>query len=243
MKKLKLISGILVINLFMSSSCGRNPKSDSDFQGGASASTTVKNESSDFIQKIEEVKIGNQVWMASNLNVDRFKNGDIIPQVKSDAQWVIACDDKKPAWCYYENESENGPIYGKLYNLYAVHDPRGLAPEGWRIPSNIDWATLTDYLGGEQVAGAKLKSKTGWRPNCEGTNESGFSALPNGMRYTKGNFGSIGFEGKWWSLSELSSDINNIEPFVRGLSYDDRVLDVAGANKYRAGMSVRCIKE
>ena len=109
-----------------------------------------------------EVTIGNQVWMTKNLNVDKFRNGDVIPEAKSEEEWKKAGEEGKPAWCYYENDPANGAKYGKLYNWYAVNDLRGLAPEGYHVPTNDEWTVLIDYLGGGEVAGKKMKSKSGW---------------------------------------------------------------------------------
>lgn len=114
------------------------------------------------VNQINEVKIGNQIWMAQNLNVSRFRNGDSIPHAKSAEDWEKAGKEQKPAWCYYNNEPTNESRYGKLYNWYAVNDPRGLAPEGWHIPSDLEWKQLTDYIGGNVMAGKKLKSTKGW---------------------------------------------------------------------------------
>lgn len=107
----------------------------------------------------KSVLVGAQTWMAENLNVDEFKNGDSIPQAKTQLEWMEACKNKSPAWCYYENDIQNGDDFGKLYNWYAVSDERGLAPDGWHIPSNFEWREMFDYLGGINVAGNKLKSK------------------------------------------------------------------------------------
>ena len=106
----------------------------------------------------KEIKIGQQVWMVENLNVDKFRNGEIIPEAKTDAEWKKAAENKQAAWCYYNNDSSNGTKYGKLYNWYAVNDPRGLAPKGWHIPSDKEWTDLTDYLGGIGRAGARRQN-------------------------------------------------------------------------------------
>ena len=111
---------------------------------------------------IEEVKIGNQIWTSKNLDVDKFNNGDIIPEAKTVEEWKTAYKNRKPAWCYYDNDTTNGVKYGKLYNWYAVKDPRGVAPKGWHIPSKEEWLEISDYLGGEKLAGNKMKSTTGW---------------------------------------------------------------------------------
>ena len=95
---------------------------------------------------IKSVKIGNQEWMSENLNVDHFRNGDIIPEVKSKEDWEEAGKNGQPAWCYYENDPKNGEKYGKFYNWYAVNDPRGLAPEGWHIPSDGEWTEMINFL-------------------------------------------------------------------------------------------------
>jgi len=140
----------------------------------------------------QTVTIGTQVWMTKNLDVSTFRNGDPIPQAKTDEEWVKAGDNKQPAWCYYENDPANGAKYGKLYNWYAVSDSRGLAPVGYHVPSDAEWTLLTDYLGGEEKAGDKMKSKQGWAEDGNGTNSSGFSGLPGGNRNSNGSFDLIG---------------------------------------------------
>jgi len=127
---------------------------------------------------MKQVKIGKQTWMSENLDVDTFRNGDVIPQVTSDTDWNNATLNGRPAWCYLYNDSDMGKLYGKLYNWFAVNDPRGLAPEGWHVASDSEWKTMVAALGGGKSASAKLKSKTGWDENRYGTNASGFSALP-----------------------------------------------------------------
>ncbi len=104
------------------------------------------------------VEIGNQTWMAENLNVSTFRNGDIIPEAKTAGEWERAGSESKPAWCYYNNDPENGKKYGKLYNGFAVNDPRGLAPEGWHIPSEEEWNNLE-----KKYAGNELKSEKDWK--------------------------------------------------------------------------------
>lgn len=101
-----------------------------------------------------EVQIGTQVWTTKNLNVSRFRNGDLIPHVPDASQWAYI---NYPAWTYYNNISTNGTVYGKLYNWYAVNDSRGLAPEGFHVPSDTEWTTLINFLGGASNAGGKMK--------------------------------------------------------------------------------------
>jgi uncharacterized protein (TIGR02145 family) len=127
-----------------------------------------------FCQAIKEVKIGDQVWMGANLNVDKFQNGDPIPQAKTKNEWIKASKDKKPAWCYYQNNAQNGMTYGKLYNWYAVNDPRGLAPKGWHIPSKSEWDELISFLNKDvKDVNEALKTKTGWKQYESGGNETG----------------------------------------------------------------------
>ena len=186
----------------------------------------------------QTVTIGTEVWMTKNLNVDKFRNGDPIPQAKTDDEWKKAGVNKQPAWCYYENDPANGAKYGKLYNWYAVSDSRGLAPVGYHIPSDAEWTILSDYLGGAEKAGAKMKSKQGWAEDGNGTNTSGFSGLPGGSRYYSGTFYTIGKCGYWWSSTEGST----ANAWYRGLGYK-----YGGVSRYyddkEVGFSVRCLRD
>jgi hypothetical protein len=112
------------------------------------------------VDGVNAVRIGSQTWMAQNLNLNKFRNGDVIPEAKTEEDWKNAGKNKQPAWCYYENNKNNGSTYGKLYNWYAVNDPRGLAPLGWHIPTDNEWTFLKNQLG--EDPGNKLKSKNGW---------------------------------------------------------------------------------
>lgn len=184
-----------------------------------------------------EVKIGNQIWMTENLNVETFRNGDTIPRARTNKEWDAARQRREPAWCYYDNDSTNGEIYGKLYNWFAVSDPRGLAPEGWAIPSDNEWKILIDYLGGEDQAGASMKSTYGWRDEGNGHNKSGFSAFPGGFRSTDGRFHFVKRNGDWWS----SSPAINLNAWGYQLKNNNndisRYMNIMGK-----GMSVRCLK-
>ncbi|MBN2790798.1 MAG: fibrobacter succinogenes major paralogous domain-containing protein [Candidatus Delongbacteria bacterium] len=149
------------------------------------------------------VKIGLQSWAGSNLNVSRFRNGDPILEAKSDEEWIKAGKKGKPAWCYYLNSSENGPLYGKLYNWYAVNDKRGLAPKGWRVAFDQDWDALSKGLG--DIPGAKLKEagKNNWLKNADNvTNETGFTVLPSGSRFAAGKFSGAGSQATLWTSTE-----------------------------------------
>jgi len=128
------------------------------------------------------VIIGNQCWMAENLRVTHYKNGDAIPNITDDSEWRST---EEGVYCHFYYDSTYSSLYGCLYNYYTIEDSRGLAPEGWHVPTLSDWMTLIDYLGGKEVAGGKMK-ETGtehWEsPNEGATNESGFTLLPNGSR-------------------------------------------------------------
>jgi uncharacterized protein (TIGR02145 family) len=186
--------------------------------------------------KNKEITIGDQVWMSRNLNVDKFRNGDRIPEVKTDEEWVKAGENEQPAWCYYDNNPANGKEYGKLYNWYAVNDPRGLAPEGWHVPSDEEWTELSEFLG--KNPGFKMKSETGWDGNGNGSNESGFNGLPGGIRYSGGPSCYVGKGGTFWSSSEDDSD----DAWSRHLS--DFTRDLLTDSTYKIhGISVRCLRD
>ena len=189
-------------------------------------------------QTAEVVKIGNQEWMAKNLDVSTFRNGDLIPEAKKGKEWETAGNDGKPAWCYFDNDPENGEKYGKLYNWYAVNDPRGIAPTGWHVPSDAEWTQLTDDLGGEDIAGTLMKSREGWKKKGNGTNESGFNAVPAGGRYDDGTFSSLKEYTYWWSATETDSSL----AWYRYTGFED---DLAPRYYYdkRTGFSVRCLKD
>jgi uncharacterized protein (TIGR02145 family) len=185
------------------------------------------------------VVLGNgQEWMAENLRTNTYRNGDLIPNVTDDDQWGNLTTG---AWAHYNNDSNNGTTYGKLYNWYAVNDPRGLAPKGWHVPTDAEWKILTDYLGGESNAGGVMKSLQYWEsPNTDATNESGFSGLPAGNRYPSGNFLDIGDYGVWWSSTE--EEFNTNTAWNRTLGYNtDNVFRNYYTKEY--GFSVRCLRD
>lgn len=197
-------------------------------------------------QDKEEVIIGGQVWMTRNLDVTTFRNGEPIPQASSNEEWEIARRNYQPAWCYYDNDPKNGKKYGKLYNWYAIEDPRGLAPDGWHIPTYEEWTTLSDFLGGWHKAGEKMKSKIGRAP-WDGTNESGFSALPGGLRRPGGTFRYGGVQkkvispsGYWWSSTMTHGGV--IYNF--GLHCGDLFLHLGSwEDSMYYGFSVRCLRD
>jgi len=185
------------------------------------------------------VKIGNQVWMAENLNTTKYRNGDQIPNDTSTAEWYLLTEG---AFCNYNNDANNSKSYGKLYNWYAINDSRHLAPVGWHVPANAEWSILFTFLGGDSIAGAKLK-ETGishWPgPNSGSTNESGFTAIPGGFRSEIGDFKFINYRGYWWSSTLTTQTMAwdfILLPNFNGVFDGDW-------ERVSVGLSVRCIKD
>ncbi len=189
------------------------------------------------VRDTEATRIGTKSWALANLDVVTFRNGDTIPEAKTNEEWVAAGDAGKPAWCYYNNDRTTGKKFGKLYNWYAVNDPRGLAPKGWKIPGDSDWEALAAALGGPQIAGKKMKSTTGWAEGNNGSNESGFNGLPGGYRKENGIFANTGSVGIWWSTTEGKS-LTALD-FYLALNFNLNV----SANPRKRGESVRCLRE
>ncbi len=188
---------------------------------------------------IASVIIGEQVWSSKNLDVRIYKNDDTIPQVTDPTKWSNLTTG---AWCWYNNDSATyATTYGRLYNWYAVNDPRGLAPEGWHVPTHEEWDELETCLGGSSVAGGAMKEEglTHWNsPNTSATNSSGFAGLPGGYRGGSGAFGSVGDGGYWWSASEYSIAF----AWYRYLYYKNRRVGRDGGGKKAIGISVRIVR-
>ena len=181
------------------------------------------------------VQIGDQCWFAENLRTTTYLNGDAIPQNLSDADWSSTTSG---AISFYQNLVTNQVAYGGLYNWYAVDDARGLCPSGWHVPTDGEWTVMTDFLGGESVAGGQMKKTYGWNNGGNGTNSSGFSGLPGGYRsYVNGNFELAGFVGYWWSSSPNGSNawgrnLTDVDEYVVRFDFDQR-----------DGLSVRCVRD
>jgi uncharacterized protein (TIGR02145 family) len=188
-------------------------------------------------QQFPSAQIGSQTWMPQNLNIDTFRNGDKIPQAKTAEEWKTAGDSGKPAWCYYQNDSNNASKYGKLYNAFASNDPRGLAPKGWRVATENDWQILVKQLGGSKTAGFTLKSKEGWKANGNGSNQTGFAAVPGGNRDENGNFMSMGYACAWWCYPTDKSEAMSYILNFRNAEVGKVAVDS------RFGLSIRCLKE
>lgn len=192
------------------------------------------------------VKIGNQWWMAENLKVTHYRNGDPIPNVTVRSEWENL---STGARCAHDNNDNNIATYGLLYNWYAVDDSRNIAPAGWHVPTDEEWKELEMHLGMSQSdadgtgwrgtdEGSKLKATSGWYNNGNGTNISGFTALPGGYRNYYGTFYRIGKYGYWWSATARYSN----SAWHRYLGYDSSVVDrSSGGKKY--GYSVRLVRD
>lgn len=183
------------------------------------------------------VTIGSQTWMAENLKVTKYNDGTSIPNVTDATAWGELTTG---ALCDYENTPSNSVTYGKLYNWYAVNTGK-LCPKGWHVPSDAEWTQLTDYLGGEGVAGVKLKETgtTHWTsPNTGATNETGFTALPGGDRIDYGTFVSIGLYGFWWSATEGGATY----AWNRSVYCNYSSVSRDGLSK-EVGFSVRCVRD
>jgi uncharacterized protein (TIGR02145 family) len=181
------------------------------------------------------VKISNQIWMAENLKTTKYNDGIAIPNITDNTAWSALTT---PALCWYDNDEINKNKYGALYNWFAVNTNK-LCPTGWHVPSDAEWTTLTTYLGGESVAGVKLKEsgETHWLSPEVATNESGFTALSGGSR-EYGTCHHIGDTGYWWSSTEnsaASAYARGMFSFSNTVSRDDGYL--------RSGFSVRCLRD
>jgi uncharacterized protein (TIGR02145 family) len=187
------------------------------------------------------IKICYHTWMYQNLAVRTYRNGDPIPVVTDSAQWASLTTG---AMCWYNNDSAaNGATHGALYNWYAINDPRGLAPAGWRIATLSDWTVMTACLGGEAVSGGKLKAISPlWQanPNAGNSNSSGFSGLPGGFRdgYTSIFSSNGSVAGAWWTATEYGLGKATLQYLV----YDGKMILTSVAAK-NFGFSVRCVKE
>jgi uncharacterized protein (TIGR02145 family) len=185
------------------------------------------------------VIIDNQCWMSENLKTSRYRNGGSIPYVVGNTDWQALTTG---AWSNYNHDAVNDPIYGKLYNWYTTLGDT-LCPAGWGVPTDAEWTTLTTYLGGESVAGGKMKSvgTAYWNsPNTGATNESGFSALPGGSRDNDGSFFNISYNAYFWSATEY--DINYA--WIRNLYYNNgSVIRNYYLNYKSVGASVRCLRD
>lgn len=195
------------------------------------------------IQLIEVVETCGFTWMLKNLDVDTFRNGDPIPQITNAVDWLAAGAAGQPAWCYYNDDPANGPIYGKLYNWHAAVDPRGIAPFGFHVPNNEEWDAYIACIGGISVAGGKMKEPgtTHWiAPNTASGSEH-WMGLPGGNRgWGDGMFDTLGTVGFFWSTTP-----SNTSPATNAYRYalynSLAVSKAKPSNIY--GFSIRCLKD
>jgi uncharacterized protein (TIGR02145 family) len=184
------------------------------------------------------VQIGTQVWMVENLRTSIYANGYPLTNVTDATAWSALTSG---AWADYNNDSQNGSTYGKLYNWHAVASVNNLCPTGWHVPTDAEWTTLSNTLGGSSVAGGKMKSTNTWQsPNTNATNESGFSGLPGGLRLVNGTSSSILLYGQWWSSTENSISTNNA--WYRWLYFGFGDVARDDADK-KHGLCVRCLRD
>ncbi|OFY62166.1 MAG: hypothetical protein A2V64_00860 [Bacteroidetes bacterium RBG_13_43_22] len=183
------------------------------------------------------IRIGTQLWMSENLDVSHFLNGDEITEARSPEGWVRMGIEKKPAWCYGVNNPDNSNGYGRLYNWYAVNDPRGLAPKGWHIASDEEWTQFIDFMGNEVLAAMFMRgsglSEEGNKPI-----NTGIKFPPAGARNSNGGYLNPGSHGYWWSGTE----VNGSDAWCRLLNYVQCNIYSLDFSK-TAGLSVRCIKD
>ena len=187
-----------------------------------------------------KVIIGKQVWLTENLKTTKYLNGDLI---ETTTPAVLNIQDEatpKYQWAYAGNE-DNVATYGRLYTWYVIADTRNVCPAGWHVPSDVEWLTLENYLGGYAIAGGKLK-ETGtshWTtPNYMATNETGFTALPNGWRHIEDIFVNFAKFGGWWSSTEYTAT----DAFCNYVSYKSDLVTEEIDNK-KCGIAVRCLKD
>jgi uncharacterized protein (TIGR02145 family) len=189
------------------------------------------------------IQVGSQIWMAENLRVTKFRNNTALQNISDSLGWANVYDNNSriPTWAYYQNDPSYNAVYGKLYNWFAAVNTNGICPEGWHVPTDGEWTTLTNFLGGEPIAAGKMKSAGTqyWKiPNVEATNSSGFSALAGGLRYYYSSFDFLFDFGTWWS----STADNDTRSWARYLSYEYGSVFRTSSIKEN-GFSIRCIKD
>jgi uncharacterized protein (TIGR02145 family) len=181
-------------------------------------------------------QIGNKKWMAENLKVTRFRNGDLIPEIESDIKWS---DANKAARSIYDNSPNYGKLLGNLYNGYVILDGRNICPVGWHLPSDSEWEMLIKTLGGVNEASVKLKATKGWSNELNGTNSTGMNVLPSGSRNESGQFVGAGKVGVWWSNTK---DPSVLKIWTRTLTNDRKEVGRFTSNP-KIGGYIRCVQD
>ena len=246
-----LIMGVCIV---VASSCKKNDDNDPSLNNPTNGKTTaVFNSAVTYGTMTDQdgnvyktVTIGTQTWMAENLRTTKYNDGTAVSNVTGATEWANL---KTGAYCNYNNTTNTDTIatYGRLYNWYAVNTGK-LAPTGWHVPTDAEWSILTDYLGGQNVAGKKLKETgvTHWILYNNGTanvatNETGFTALPGGVRGYHGTYGQVGNYGIWWSSTELQT--YTYWAWMREMDYDLSNVYRGYDSSKELGFSVRCVKD
>lgn len=239
---------IIVIFLFLLAAC--NNKKFNDIDGNS----------------YNYEQLGENLWMTENLNVTHFRNGDLIPEARTQEEWVKFGNEEEPAWCKFEYLLEEDSIWysGKLYNWYAVNDPRGLAPAGWNIPDYDEWINLIEYLGSLKLTRPDDLSFSEWYESTNellrtkggfdsayglffaidvvtesGKKKIGFNGIERGFRWYDGAFSEKGQIGAWWCTTEINNDAITI---VKGLLGANKTIGITNASK-KNGHYVRCMKQ
>ena len=186
------------------------------------------------------VTIGSQTWMTTNLNVTTFRNGDPIYEAQSVEEWERCGKKKIPAWCWYDNDPKTDKKTGKLYNWFAINDPRDLTPSGYHIPNESDWNTLVNHLGGELDAAPKMRLGKEWGDSTTVVHSNAnFAAVPSGWRLTSPDGTAFTSEGAyWWSATQLSLKF----AWTRYVVFFSREVKSYCYPK-SSGLAVRCIKD
>lgn len=237
---------LLVVVAFLVTACGEpgttenkgnsssGPTSSSD---QTSASENNKDANSGEPVELSSVTIGEQVWTKQNLNVSTFRNGDQIPYIEGEEAWYKASREKTPAWSYFNNDPEMESSLGKLYNHYAITDPRGIAPMGWHVPTMQEYETLLAELDGAKVAATPLKDLALWGEPDSGT-PSGFDAPPSKGRFDDGTFIDFMEIGYWWS----STTYGRKTGYYLAMGVNDPIATISNLDQ-GYGFSVRLVKD
>lgn len=218
MKKVSLILSVVVLAATVNS-CGGSEEENKTTEVIKENEKSEEKPNEELEKNSNELIVGKQVWMKNNLDVKEFKNGDPIPLAKNDEEWIKAIKEKTPSSRYYDDNPENGKLYGMLYNWYAVNDSRGLAPNGWRVPSDKEWSDLAEFIKNSKP------------------NENEFKPALAGC-FDGYGFRSIEKSGYWWSSTE-----HDMENALRWTS-DSKYIRFVSVAEYKGyGLSVLCIKD
>jgi uncharacterized protein (TIGR02145 family) len=223
----KALGAIIVITIF--SSCEKKPVSPS-------LSTIVDIDGNMY----DIIKIGTQFWTKENLKVTKYNNGDLIETTTPATKDIRSESTPKYQWAY-DGDENKVTTYGRLYTWYAVTDKRSICPTGWHVPTDAEWTVLGTYLGGDAIAGGKLKETgtTDWmQPNTGADNSTGFTALPGGLRFSNGDFTDLSIIGTWWSTTEYSTEYVWLRDLYWSTNYINRYYGYGKS----FGFSIRCLK-